>query len=58
MSRKDLERMEEETEKLFSTPREEPAEDRIEILGRRIGRTLGYVIAVALLVYFYATYLN
>ena len=30
--------------------------DKIEIWGRRIGRTLGYVLLIVLVVYLYATY--
>lgn len=33
-------------------------EDRIEVLGRRIARLLGWLLAAALLVYLYATYLT
>jgi hypothetical protein len=57
-ARRALERMENEAEKLFSPPPPAPPEDGIEILGRRIGRILGYVLAVALIVYLYATYLT
>lgn len=57
-ARRALERMESEAEKLFSTPPQASAEDRIEVLGRRIGRILGYVLAIALIVYLYATYLT
>jgi tetrahydromethanopterin S-methyltransferase subunit G len=34
----------------------EPSEDRIEIIGRRIGRSLGYLFATGLLIYLLATY--
>ncbi len=57
-ARHNLERMENEAEKLFSSPPQAPPEDRIEVLGRRIGRILGYVLAAALIVYLYATYLT
>lgn len=35
-----------------------PEEDRIEVLGRRIARLLGWLMAAAILVYLYATYLT
>ena len=35
-----------------------PEEDRIEALGRRIARLLGWLLAAALLVYLYSTYLT
>ncbi len=35
-----------------------PVEDRIEALGRRIARVLGWFLAAAILVYLYATYLT
>lgn len=35
-----------------------PVEDRIEILGRRIARVLGWLLAAAILAYLYATYLT
>ena len=58
-ARRDLDRMGEQSEKLLgarSSDPLEPTEDRIEILGRRIGRTLGYLIATVLLLYLLATY--
>ena len=58
-ARRDLDRMGEQSEKLMGVGREylrEPAEDRIEIWGRRIGRSLGYVLATGLLIYLLATY--
>lgn len=58
-ARRDLDRMGEQSEKLFGagrTDRPDPSEDRIEIIGRRIGRSLGYVIATGLLIYLLATY--
>jgi hypothetical protein len=44
-----------EAEKPSPAPQEE---DRIEVLGRRIARLLGWLLAAALLVYLYATYLT
>jgi len=35
-----------------------PPEDRVEVLGRRIARLLGWLLAAAILVYLYATYLT
>lgn len=59
-ARRDFERLQEQSERLFgagSAERREPEpEDRIEVLGRRIGRTLGYLIAVGLFIYLLATY--
>ena len=58
-ARRDLERMGEQSEKLMGAASSDPPEvgqDRIEILGRRIGRALGYVIATGLLIYLLATY--
>ena len=58
-ARRDLERMGEQSEKLFGTGRSDPpdpSEDRIEIIGRRIGRSLGYVLGAGLLIYLLATY--
>ena len=55
-ARRALERMENEAEKLFSSPPSAPPEDRIEILGRRIARVLGWLLAAAILAYLYATY--
>ena len=57
-ARHKLKRMENEAEKLFSSPPQAPPEDSFEVLGRRIGRILGYVLAAALIVYLYATYLT
>jgi hypothetical protein len=58
-ARRDLERMHEQSEKLLGAGSSEPpqqSEDRIEILGRRIGRSIGYVFATGLLIYLLATY--
>ena len=44
-----------ETEKPAAPP---PEEDRIEVLGRRIARLLGWLLAAAILAYLYATYLT
>jgi hypothetical protein len=58
-ARRDLERMGEQSEKLFGAGRSDPpdsTEDRIEVIGRRIGRSLGYVLGTGLLIYLLATY--
>ena len=58
-ARRDLERMGEQSEKLFGagrSDRPDASEDRIEVLGRRIGRTLGYILGTGLLIYLLATY--
>lgn len=59
-ARREVERLHEQSERLFgagSTERQEPEpEDWIEVLGRRIGRSLGYLIAVGLFIYLLATY--
>lgn len=59
-ARRDLERMEREREKLLHGPAPSPgdADDPIERLGRRIARILGPVIAAALIVYLFATYMT
>jgi hypothetical protein len=58
-ARRDLDRLSQQSEKLLgaagSAP-PEPTEDRIEIIGRRIGRGLGYVIGAVLVIYLLATY--
>jgi hypothetical protein len=51
--------MGEQSEKLFGAGRSDPAdpsEDRIEVIGRRIGRSLGYVLGTGLIIYLLATY--
>jgi hypothetical protein len=58
-ARRDLDRMGEQSEKLMgagSSDPPAPTEDRIEIIGRRIGRSLGYLIAAGLLIHLLATY--
>lgn len=58
-ARRDLDRMGEQSEKLFGAGRSDPrdpSEDRIEIIGRRIGRSLGYVLGTGLIIYLLATY--
>jgi hypothetical protein len=58
-ARRNLDRLSEQSEKLMGAghdgPREAP-DDPIELWGRRIGRSLGYLIATALLFYLLATY--
>lgn len=58
-ARRDLDRMGEQSEKLMGAGSGEPQdapEDPIELWGRRIGRSLGYMIATVLLIYLLATY--
>jgi hypothetical protein len=58
-ARRDLARMERERENLFhGTPAANDDNDPIEILGRRIARVLGPLIAVGLVVYLIATYVK
>jgi hypothetical protein len=58
-AQRDLDRMGEQSEKLMGAGRGEPRdvpEDPIELWGRRIGRSLGYLIATVLLIYLLAAY--
>lgn len=58
-ARRDLDRLTQQSEKLMgagSGAPPDPGQDRIEILGRRVGRGLGYLIATSLLIYLLATY--
>lgn len=59
-ARGDMKRLDEQSEKLFGAgsapPPDGETEDPIELWGRRIGRTLGYLIGAGLLVYLLATY--
>ena len=58
-ARRDLDRLGQQSEKLLgagSSDPPDPTEDRIEILGRRIGRGLGYAIGTGLVIYLLATY--
>jgi hypothetical protein len=59
-ARRDLERIEREREKLFhSTPTAANDDnDPAVIMGKRIARILGPLIALGLIVYLYATYLT
>ena len=57
-ARRDLERLESERERmLHASPSDIDPNDPIEVLGRRIARIAGPVIAAALLLYLLATYL-
>jgi hypothetical protein len=57
-ARRDLERLESERERmLHASPSDIDPNDPIEVLGRRIARVLGPVIAAGLLLYLLATYL-
>ena len=59
-ARRDLERIEREREKLFhGTPDDgNDNNDPVVILGKRIARILAPVIAAALILYLFATYLT
>ena len=58
-SRRILERMEREREKLFhATPTADDENDPIERLGKRIARILGPLIALGLMAYLFLTYLG
>ena len=58
-ARRDLARIEREREKLFhsSPAADDDANDPTVILGKRIARILGPLVAVGLLIYLFATYL-
>jgi small-conductance mechanosensitive channel len=54
-----LKRLDQQSEKILGAqPIEEPANDRIEILGKRIARILSMIILVGLVVYLWRTYLS
>jgi hypothetical protein len=56
---RNLRRMENESERLIGGQHSDiKPEDRIELLGRRIGRILSVALATALLVYLFATYVQ
>jgi len=60
-ARRNLQRMHEQSEKLITGPRHEDADDAddpVVKLGKRIGRGIGYVVALGLLFYLLATYLG
>jgi len=59
-ARRDLQRVEREREKLFhGTPEADNDDnDPVVILGKRIARILGPVIATTLIIYLFATYLT
>jgi hypothetical protein len=59
-ARRDLERIEREREKLFHGTPDDGNDDNdpVVILGKRIARILGPVIAAALIVYLFDTYLT
>lgn len=57
-ARKALKRLDQQSEKLLGAePAEEPAEDKIEILGKRIARVLSLALLVGLVIYLWRTYL-
>lgn len=54
-----LKRLDQQSEKILGAqPVEEAANDKIEILGRRIARIISMIILVVLLVYLWRTYLS
>lgn len=59
-ARSDLARIEREREKLFHSMPSAANDDNdpMEILGKRIARILGPVIAIGLIIYLYATYMT
>jgi hypothetical protein len=58
-ARRDLARLEAEREKLFHPPPTPPGDDDdpMEVLGKRIARILGPLLAAGLLLYLLLTYL-
>jgi hypothetical protein len=57
-ARRNVERMQEQSEKLITgAGHGDDDNDPVVILGRRIGRSLGWLIAAGLMVYLGATYL-
>ncbi len=59
-ARRDLARIEREREKLLHSMPEAANDDNdpMEILGKRIARILGPLLAVGLILYLYATYMT
>ncbi len=58
-AQRNLKRMAEQSEKLLTGPRggdDDDDSDPVVILGRRIGRAIGIMVAAGLLVYLIATY--
>jgi hypothetical protein len=52
-----LRRLDEQAEKILGhRPVEPEPEDRIEILGKRIGRVLSVILAIVLIIYLWRTY--
>ncbi|MGE0007932.1 MAG: hypothetical protein AB7S92_20420 [Parvibaculaceae bacterium] len=58
-ARATLERLDQQSEKIITGARsdETSADDRIEILGKRIARILSVVLAVGLIIYLWRIYL-
>ena len=58
-AKRDLARIEREREKLlFDSGTSDDDNDPVVKLGKRIARALGFLLAIALLVYLFATYLT
>ena len=54
-----LKRLDQQSEKILGAqPIEEPDDDRIEILGKRIARLISVIILVVLVIYLWRTYLS
>lgn len=54
-----LRRLDQQSEKILGAQSvEEPEDDGIEILGKRIARVLSVIMLVGLIVYLWRTYLN
>ena len=52
-----LKRLEQQSEKLLTgAPPEDHGDDKIEILGKRIGRALSLVMLIGLIIYLWRTY--
>jgi hypothetical protein len=57
-AKSDLERLQQQSEKILGPPPPDTAEDedRIDVLGRRIGRAIGYLLGAYLLWHLLTTY--
>ena len=56
-ARRNVQRMQEQSEKLLTgSANADDENDPIVILGRRIGRGIGYILGAGLLIYLIATY--
>ena len=56
--RASLKRLDQQSEKIITGSHDDaPADDKIEILGKRIARILSVILAVELIIYLWRTYL-